>query len=137
MTQGLATLLTGPDGTVSGRLDGEGTAAVSLDAAAAVALRGKGDGIRPWLATVVGPVHGLGFANSLGGLALSTTHHVQALAAFNVGIDAAQTVVVLVVTGAIWLAGRVLHERQVHLRSAVCVGAGLVGLAWTASRLVP
>ena len=110
---------------------------LSIVAAAAVALRGKGSGIRPWLATAVGMVHGLGFASSLGSLALSTTHHVQALAAFNVGIDAAQTLVVLVVTGTIWLAGRVLHERQVLLRAAVCVGAGLVGLAWTASRLVP
>ena len=110
---------------------------LSIVAAAAVALRGKGDGIRPWLAMVVGMVHGLGFASSLDSLALSTTHDVQALAAFNVGIDAAQTVVVLVVTGAIWLAGRVLQERQALLRSAVCVGAGIVGLAWTASRLIP
>ena len=110
---------------------------LSIVAAAVVALRGGGAGIRPWAATLVGMVHGLGFASSLGSLALSTTHHVQALAAFNVGIDAAQTVVVLVVTGAIWLAGRVLHERRAILRTGVCVGAGLVGLAWTVSRLLP
>ncbi len=108
---------------------------LSIVAAAVLAVRGKGDGIRPWIAALVGLVHGLGFASSLGGLGLSTAHHVGALAAFNVGIDAAQTIVVLLVTAVIWVLGRVLAERQAVVRTAVCASAGLIGLTWTAFRL--
>ncbi len=108
---------------------------LSIVAAAVLAVRGRGDGIRPWIATVVGLVHGLGFAGSLGSMGLATADHAAALAAFNVGVDVAQTAVVLLVTGAIWLSGRLLPGRQAQLRTAVCVGAGLMGLGWTATRL--
>ncbi len=108
---------------------------LSIVAAAVVALRGKGETIRPWIATAVGLVHGLGFASSLGGLGLATTHEVDALAAFNIGIDIAQTAVVLFVVFAIWLSGRLLAGRRHWVRVAVCGGAGLVGLGWTASLL--
>ena len=40
---------------------------LSVVAAAVLAIRGKGDTIRPWIAALVGLVHGLGFASSLGG----------------------------------------------------------------------
>ena len=107
---------------------------LSIVAAAVLAVRGKGEGIRPWIAAVVGLVHGLGFASSLGDLGLATGHHVGALAAFNVGIDVAQTIVVLLVTGAIWVS-EALAERRDWLRTAVCASAGLIGLTWTISRL--
>ena len=109
--------------------------ALSIVVAAVLALRGKGDGIRPWIAGVVGLVHGLGFASSLGGLGLSTSNHVSALAAFNIGIDAAQTAAVLLVTGTIWVSARVLGEGHRWVRLVVCGSAGLVGLFWTISRL--
>ena len=111
--------------------------ALSIVVAAVLALRGKGDGIRPWIAGVVGLVHGLGFASSLGGLGLSTSNHVSALAAFNIGIDAAQTAAVLLVTGTIWLSVRVLGEGHRWIRLLVCGSAGVVGLVWTISRLLP
>ncbi|PFG34455.1 HupE/UreJ family protein [Sanguibacter antarcticus] len=109
---------------------------LSIVAAAVLAVCGRGDTIRPWLAGLVGLVHGLGFASSLSSLGLVTTYHVGALAAFNIGIDVAQTLVVLVVTGAIWAVGRLLPERSGWLRVVVCSGAGLAGLFWTVSRLV-
>ncbi len=108
---------------------------LSIVAAAVLALRGRGETIRPWIAAAVGLVHGLGFASSLGGLGLATTHEVGALAAFNIGIDVAQTAVVLLVVLAIWISGRMLAERHHWVRIAVCSGAGLVGLGWTASLL--
>ena len=108
---------------------------LSIVAAAVLALRGKGEAIRPWIAAAVGLVHGLGFASSLGGLGLVTTHEVGALAAFNIGIDLAQTAVVLLVILGIWITNRVLAERHHWVRIAVCGGAGLVGLGWTASLL--
>ncbi len=108
---------------------------LSIVAAAVLALRGRGETIRPWIAAAVGLVHGLGFASSLGDVGLATAHDVGALAAFNIGIDLAQTAVVLLVTGAIWLFGRVLAGRDHWVRLAVCGGAGLVGLGWTASLL--
>ena len=108
---------------------------LSIVAAAVLALRGRGETIRPWIAATVGLVHGLGFASSLGGLGLATTHEVGALAAFNIGIDIAQTTVVLLVILGIWISGRMLAERHHWVRIAVCSGAGLVGLGWTASLL--
>ena len=108
---------------------------LSIVAAAVLALRGKGETIRPWIAAAIGLVHGLGFASSLAGLGLATTHEVGALAAFNIGIDLAQTAVVLVVVLFIWTSGAVLAGRRDWLRVAVCAGAGLVGLGWTATLL--
>ena len=108
---------------------------LSIVGAAVLALRGKGETIRPWIAAAVGLVHGLGFASSLGALGLATTHRASALAAFNVGIDIAQTVVVLLVVVAIWVSTRVLAGRHQWVRVAVCWGAGLIGLGWTASLL--
>ena len=58
-----------------------------------------------------------------------------ALAAFNIGIDIAQTAVVLLVILGIWISGRLLAGHQHWIRMAVCGGAGLVGLGWTASLL--
>ncbi len=109
--------------------------ALSIVAAAVLALRGRGDTIRPWIAALIGLVHGLGFASSLSALGLVTAHHVSALAAFNIGIDLAQTAVVLLVTAAIWAAGKLLAERRHWARVAVCSSAAAVGLFWTATRL--
>ena len=108
---------------------------LSIVAAAVLALRGKGETIRPWIAAAIGLVHGLGFASSLGGLGLATTHDVGALAAFNIGIDVAQTVVVLLVILGIWISGKMLATRHHWVRVAVCGSAGLVGLGWTAALL--
>ncbi len=109
--------------------------ALSIVAAAVLAIRRKGDTIRPWIAVLVGLVHGLGFASSLGGRGLATSDDVVALAAFNIGIDVAQTIVVLLVTATIWISGRVLAERHGWVRVAVCGGAGSPRAHWTASLL--
>ena len=108
---------------------------LSIVAAAVLALRGTAAEARPFLAGLVGVVHGLGFASNLDSLGVAASQRIAALAAFNVGVDVAQTVVVLVVIAGLWVSGQVLADRARWVRVAAAIGAGLFGLAWTASRL--
>ncbi|HUS41587.1 MAG TPA: HupE/UreJ family protein [Ilumatobacteraceae bacterium] len=108
---------------------------LSIVAAAILALRGRASDARPWIAGLIGLVHGLGFASSLGSLGVVTSQRVTALAAFNFGIDIAQTAFVLLVIGALWLSTQLLDRRVVWVRSSVAAGAALFGIAWTVSRL--
>ncbi len=108
---------------------------LSIVAAALMAIVGRASDARPWIAALIGLVHGLGFASSLGSLGVVTSQRFVALAAFNFGIDVAQTMFVLVVIGGLWLANRLLDQRVVWVRTAVASSAALVGVAWTVSRL--
>jgi len=108
---------------------------LSIVAAAALVIRGRSSEARPWIAAVIGLVHGLGFASSLASLGIATAHRAFALAAFNVGIDVAQTAFVLLVLGSLWVVGKTLADRAVWVRLPTAACAGLLGLAWTASRL--
>ena len=109
--------------------------ALSIVAAAVLAIRGDAREARPWIAALVGLIHGLGFASSLSSMGVATTQRATALAAFNLGIDVAQTAVVLVVIGGLWLAGKALADRMFLVRIPAAAFAGVVGLAWTVSRL--
>ena len=108
---------------------------LSIVAAAVLAIRGRADDARPWIAVVVGLVHGLGFASSLDSLGVVTSQRIAALAAFNLGIDVAQTAFVLLVVGGLWLCSQILAHRVVWVRTAVAATAAAFGIAWTASRL--
>lgn len=108
---------------------------LSVVAAAVLAIRGSSNEARPWVAGVIGLVHGVGFASSLGSLGVATANRPMALAAFNLGIDVAQTIVVLLATGALWCVGKVLADRTQWVRIPLSATAGLIGLAWTFSRL--
>ena len=110
---------------------------LSIVIAAVLAIRGKGRGIRPWVAVAIGVIHGLGFASSLSRLGVAIAHQVPALVAFNIGIDVAQTVVVLLVTAGLWASARLSPERDGWIRVVVCGLAALVGLSWTTSQIVP
>lgn len=107
---------------------------LSIVIAAILAVRGRTE-TKPWLAAGVGMIHGLGFASNLGGLGVIASQRVVALAAFNIGIDLAQTAVVLLVIGGLWAVSKLSAERTTWLRLAATLGAASVGLAWTASRL--
>ena len=54
------------------------------------------------LAFAFGLVHGLGFANGLRELGLSSSHVIETLLAFNVGVEAGQLLVVVAVGLALW-----------------------------------
>jgi hypothetical protein len=75
----------------------EPTIALSIVGAAVLALRRQNGVHRWWIAGVIGRVRGLGFASSLASLGLETRKHSVALLSFSLGIDAAQTAVVIVV----------------------------------------
>ena len=109
--------------------------ALSIVAAAALVVVGRTDGARPWIAALIGGVHGLGFAASLASLGLATSQRAPALAAFNLGIDVAQTAVVLTIVTALWLASRVLVERMAWVRIPTAAVAAVIGLTWTATRI--
>ena len=109
--------------------------ALSIVAAAALVVVGRTDGARPWIAALIGGVHGLGFAASLASLGLATSQRAPALAAFNLGIDVAQTAVVLTIVAALWLASRVLVERMAWVRVPTAAVAAVIGLTWTATRI--
>ncbi|MGA9278722.1 HupE/UreJ family protein [Ilumatobacter sp.] len=108
---------------------------LSIVAAAVLAIRGRARDARPWIAALVGLIHGLGFASSLGGLGVATSQRLLALGAFNLGIDIAQTLFVLLVVAALWLFSLVLDQRVVWVRTAAATGCAVFGVLWTASRL--
>lgn len=85
---------------------------LSIVAAAVLTVRGSTAEARPWLAGLVGVVHGLGFASNLGSLGVAASQRITALAAFNLGVDVAQTVVVLVAIGGLWLSTQLLAHRM-------------------------
>ncbi len=109
--------------------------ALSIVAAAVLVIGGRADGARPWIAGLIGMVHGLGFASSLSSLGLATSQRAPALAAFNIGIDVAQTAVVLLILGGLWLVSKVLVERMAWVRIPLAAVAALIGLAWTVERV--
>lgn len=97
------------------------------------------DNVRPFIpaprvavAALFGTVHGFGFASALGSLQLTGVGLATALVGFNLGIEAAQVVVVLLVMPALYLlgAGRLL------LWSG-SAAAGAVGSWWLLARLAP
>lgn len=108
---------------------------LSIVGAAVLAIRGQTSDMRLWTVGFIGLIHGLGFASSLSSLGVATSQRVAALAAFNLGIDLAQTIVVLCVLGVLWLSSQVLAGRVVWLRTSAATCAALFGLVWTASRL--
>lgn len=108
---------------------------LSIVVAAVLAIRGRTTDARPWLAGLVGLVHGLGFASNLSSLGVAASQRVAAIAAFNLGVDVAQTAVVLAVIGVLWLSTQVVADRMAWVRVAGATGAAMFGLAWTATRL--
>jgi hydrogenase/urease accessory protein HupE len=111
--------------------------ALSIVAAAALALRRKGGEFRWWIAGLVGLVHGLGFASSLSSLGLVTSEHAVALIAFNLGIDLAQTAVVLLVLAIAALLTRMMARRFETVSIIVAIVIGVMGLFWTIARIFP
>ena len=108
---------------------------LSIVATALFAIRGGTADARLGLAGLIGLIHGLGFASNLDTLGVAASQRIAALAAFNLGIDLAQTVVVLIVIAGLWAIGRVRVEGISWVRTAGATGAAVIGLAWTASRL--
>lgn len=72
-----------------------------------------------WIAGIFGLVHGTAFAGTLQHLNLETWPLVQALVAFNVGIELAQIAIVFLILPIFWLASRWKHYNVVRIILAV------------------
>ncbi len=82
---------------------------------------------RRWLVSFVfGLVHGLGFASALEPLALPPAQLARALVGFNLGVEAGQAlVVVLLLPGLVWMHGKAWERRAVRAASLAVAAAGL------------
>ena len=99
------------------------------------------DNIRPFipgpraaLAAFFGTIHGFGFATALSALLLNTNDFAVALLGFNLGIEAAQVAVVVVVVPILVLASGRLGIGQWIVRVG-SVSAVLIGATWLWQRL--
>lgn len=108
--------------------------ALSVSAAGLVALVESWHRYRRILAFGFGLIHGFGFANVLGDLTVSIADQVWALAAFNVGVEAGQVLVILLTLPLVYLMRALLHR----LLWLVNPGAMVIvscGLFWALQRL--
>jgi hydrogenase/urease accessory protein HupE len=87
-----------------------------------------------WLVSFVfGLVHGFGFASAIEPLALPPSRLALALLGFNLGVEAGQAlVVVLLLPLLLWMRGKSWEPQVVR---AASLGVAAVGLAWLVARL--
>lgn len=88
----------------------------------------------PWLAGVIGLVHGLGFAGALAELSLPSSHIAEALVGFNLGLELAQLTLVALLA-LLAFAARALPVAS-RTRATLLMGwaIGIVGATWTLER---
>ena len=87
-----------------------------------------------WLVSFVfGLVHGFGFASAIEPLALPPARLALALLGFNLGVEAGQAfVVMLLLPLLLWMRGRSWEPRVVR---AASIGVAAIGLAWLVQRV--
>jgi hypothetical protein len=95
--------------------------------------------LQPWRVIIVfgfGLLHGLGFAEAFGSLALSPADFLRALVSFNAGVELGQLTVIALTSLAIHVAlrGHAAWQRPVTRLASAAVG--LAGLLWTVERVV-
>ena len=113
----------------------ESAIAASIIISALLNLRGD-EGRQSWkLALGFGLIHGMGFANGLRELGLSSSHFIETLVAFNLGVEFGQLVVVLVAGLLLWpVLG---NERVVRLiQRWGSLGILLMACVWLGERLL-
>ena len=113
----------------------ESAIAASIIVSALLNLRG-GEGRQSWkLALGFGLIHGMGFANGLRELGLSSSHFIETLVAFNLGVEFGQLVVVLAAGLLLWPV--LSNERMVSLiQRWGSISILLMACVWLAERLL-
>ncbi|MCB9520394.1 MAG: HupE/UreJ family protein [Myxococcales bacterium] len=106
----------------------EALVAASISVGALHAIRPLFAGREPVVAAGFGLVHGLAFASTLDGLGLGGRALVLALAGFNVGIEAGQLAIVLVVAPALMLLAR--RPAYGWVRVVLATGAIAASVFW-------
>lgn len=115
------------------------SAPVEIAIAASVALAAVNN-LRPllsrrlWLvAFVFGLIHGFGFASSLADTGLPIHGRMLALLAFNLGVEAGQLAVVVVIAPLLWLLRDQVSYRRIALPAA-STALAVAGVAWIIQR---
>jgi hypothetical protein len=107
----------------------------SIAAASAQGLRSPAPRTAAWpWALACGLVHGLGFAGALAELGLPPAHRGSALLGFNLGVEAGQLAVVLVLWAVAAAVCRAPARRE-RWRRAFAGAVGSVAVAWTIERV--
>ncbi|MFM2373710.1 MAG: hypothetical protein RJA75_606 [Actinomycetota bacterium] len=88
------------------------------------------------IASLIGLVHGLGFASSLAQMGIATSQHAVAIVSFNLGVDLAQTFVVALTALALWVTRRFLGRRTEFMRRYMLVLIAVLALFWTTTRII-
>ncbi len=88
------------------------------------------------LALVFGLIHGLGFASVLSGLRLTSSHLLEALVGFNVGVELGQLAIVLVLMPAAFLIRASIFYRRVLLPTGAAL-IGVLAMYWMLERALP
>lgn len=94
------------------------------------------DGKRLAIVVLFGLLHGTGFAGVLAEHGLPAGHEWVALAAFNLGVELGQVVVVLIALALTWPA-RVDNEHPRWIRVPASGAIALMGLIWVVERVLP
>ena len=87
------------------------------------------------LAFVFGLIHGMGFANGLKELGLSSMYFLETLFAFNLGVELGQLSAVIVVSVPVLLLARKAESKQLVLQYG-SIGVLLTSIVWLAQRLM-
>lgn len=92
----------------------------------------------PWLAVLIGLLHGLGFAGVLGEMGLPSGSRLPALLAFNIGIELAQLLIVLAVLAVSYLCRHSARRNaSLLLRTAPAYLIGPIACYWCLERTLP
>lgn len=118
----------------------EAMIALSIAWAAAEVINKDSQGLlkkRPWLMSGgFGLLHGMGFASALSAIGLPQQALVLSLAAFNIGIELGQLMIIALFFALVGLAHKVHASVPGPLRSATCYTIGIVGSLWFWQRLI-
>ena len=118
----------------------EAMIAFSIAWAAAEIISKETEGIlarRPWLMSGgFGLLHGMGFAGALAAIGLPQQALVTSLAAFNIGIEIGQLMIILLffVLGA--ALQKLINQMPTLLKSGICYAIGITGALWFWQRLL-
>lgn len=113
----------------------ESAIAASIIVSALLNLR-RGEGRQAWkLALGFGLIHGMGFANGLRELGLSSSHFIETLVAFNLGVEFGQMAVVLLFGLLLWpVLNHAQWVRRIQLWGSLAIL--LMACVWLIERLL-